>query len=487
MVSVAIIGGGISGLAAAYRLRQQNVAVTLFEATERVGGVIRSERCAGYLVEHGPSSVEGSDPITQELIHDLGLDGQRITACQPTRKLAIVRNGKALALPVSAKAFVASPLFSPLGKLRLLREPFVKAGDPQQEESVAAFARRRLGQEGCDYLISTFVTSVLAGDPERFSIRHALSGLSQSEQRYGSLTRGLLLASLAKKKSAQQVSQNASQGLRGNGQGQQRQVASASSGVQAERARAFSFRQGLQTLTDAFFTQIQPYVRLHTPVICLRRNASGWTVTTKREEREEHIDFDAVIYTAPLYQISSMKIEPACDSTSLSEVEYPPLSLLALGFRREQVGHHLAGTAMFVPLVEGRTLRATLFSSSVYPERAPEGHVLLTNFIGGSCNPAHAQLPTEELLATLLRELRPLLGITGSPAFSRHIYLSHSLPQYNVGYGRVLACIERMEARLPGFFMAGNYRQGVSVRGALLSGYETASRVLALLAPALAL
>jgi len=136
-----------------------------------------------------------------------------------------------------------------------------------------------------------------------------------------------------------------------------------------------------------------------------------------------------------------------------------------------------------VPVVEGLTLRATLFSSSVYPSRAPRGHVLLTNFIGGACNPLEAQFSTRKLLATILRELRPLLKITGQPTFIKHIYLSHSLPQYNVGYDRVLACIEEMETSLPGFFMAGNYRQGLSVRGALLSGHEAAERLLSTLVP----
>lgn len=464
MVSVAIIGAGISGLSAAYRLRP-HAAVTLFEATARAGGVVQSERSQeGYLVEHGPSSIEGSDPVTMELIGELGLQELRLTARQPTRKLAIVRGGRLCQLPVSARTFVTSPLFSPLGKLRLLGEPLIRAGDPGREESVAAFARRRLGAEGCDYLLGTFVSSVLAGDPERFSIQHALLGLAQAEQRYGSLTRSVLALARERKRRA-----------------------AASAGAGKEQVRAFSFRDGLQTLTDALAARLQPHLRLSTPVVRLRYTSPGWLVTTRQQGQEEQAHVDAVIYTAPLYQLASIQIEPACDLTPLGEVEYPPLSLLALGFRREHVGQSLDGTALFVPIVEGRRLRATLFSSSVYPARAPEGHVLLTNFIGGAWNPAPARQSLDHLLDTTLRELRPLLAISGEPVFYRHIFLSHSLPQYNVGYGRVLDCIERLEAGLPGFFMAGNYRQGVSLRGALLSGYTTAERLLATLEPELAL
>src|SRR4051812_22709971 len=163
-------------------------------------------------------------------------------------------------MPMSAKTFVTSQLFSPLGKLRLMGELFIRAGNPQGEESVAAFARRRLGREGCDYLVSTFVTSVLAGDPERFSIRYALLALSQTEQRYGSLTRGFLKMARERK----------------------RQVASAGPDTRMERARAFSFRDGIQTLTDALFTHIQPCVCLNTSVVRLQRISSGWIVTTLR-------------------------------------------------------------------------------------------------------------------------------------------------------------------------------------------------------------
>jgi oxygen-dependent protoporphyrinogen oxidase len=184
MVSVAVLGGGISGLSAAYRLAQHHVQVTLFEASSRIGGVIQSERQDGYLVEYGPSSIEGLDPVTEQLIQELDLAPLRTEANPSAKKLYIVRGGRSVALPLSAAQFVASPLFSPLGKLRLLLEPFIRPGNAHKEECVTEFANRRLGKEFCQYVISPFVTGVLAGDPARLSVQHAFPDFYQAEQRY---------------------------------------------------------------------------------------------------------------------------------------------------------------------------------------------------------------------------------------------------------------------------------------------------------------
>lgn len=450
MISVAVIGGGISGLSAAYRLRQQGARVTLFEASARVGGVIQSERDNGFLVEHGPSSIEGLDADTAELIESLGIAQLRVEARPAAKKLLIVRRGKALAVPTSAAQFLTSPLFSPLCKLRLLQEPFIKRGDVRHEESIAAFASRRLGREFFHYIVSPFVTSVLAGNPTRLSARHAFARLYQAEQRYGSLTRGFLAQARARKHQ----------------------------GTPATDTRlVFSFQQGLQTLTDALATQLQEQVQLNTPVSNLRLASGEWIVTTRRAGQPGLHTFDAVILTTPLHKIPDIAGVSADDLCTFSALEYPPLALVALGFRRTQVAHALDGLGMLVPMIEGKQILGTLFSSTVYPERAPQGHVLLTTFIGGACQPELAQRPMDELLALTLRELETTLGITGQPVFRKHIYLEHSLPQYQPGHQRLLERIEQLENQLPGLFLAGNYRQGVSARDALHSGYAAAERL----------
>lgn len=455
MPSVAVIGAGISGLAAAYRLQQNGYQVQLFEAGSRTGGVIHSERAGGYLAEWGPNSIQDSSPHIRALIRELGLEGQCVAAKPSVNKRYIVRSGQLVALPMTPPALLKSRLFSPRAKLRLLCEPLIPARRAMGEESIAAFARRRFGPEVLEYVVNPFVTGIYAGDPEQLSVRYALPKIYELEQHYGSLFKAQLKSRKIRR-------------------------AMATSSASAETACSgtiFSFRGGMQTLPDALRQRLGKAVCLNTPVQQLTPTLNGWDVTVKQQR--QHVD--ALVYTAPLYHLSTMGLPSTAEVQALADVQYTPISILVLGYRREQIGHPLDGFGMLVPAVAPCNIFGTLFSSSMFPGRAPDGHVTLTVFIGGARQPALASEPSAALLEVAQQDLHRLLGVAGEPTYVNHIFWPKAVPQYELGYGHKQAMIARLERQYPGFFMAGSYRQGVAVGDTLASGYEAAERLISYL------
>ncbi|HEY2124170.1 MAG TPA: protoporphyrinogen oxidase, partial [Chthoniobacterales bacterium] len=229
MKPVAIVGGGITGLTAAFRLRRQGIAVTLYEATDRVGGVIQSLQRDGYLAEFGPNTILETSPKVASLVEDLGLAERRVYSDPAANNRYLVRHGRLIKMPESPLRFLMTPLFSPAAKLRLLMEPFIPPSDPAREESVAEFVRRRLGQEFLDYAIDALVGGIYAGDPEKLSVPQAFPKLYALEQKYGSLIKGQILGPRDRRKSNEVAKSN---------------------------ARKLSFDEGLQVLPDTLRAQL---------------------------------------------------------------------------------------------------------------------------------------------------------------------------------------------------------------------------------------
>ncbi len=450
MTSCAVIGGGIAGLTAAYRLVQHELDVTIFEAGAQAGGVLRTERAGGYLVEYGPNSLRARTALLDEMIAALGLDDEVVPADPMARNRYVVRGGRLAALPASPPGLLTSTFLSFAGKLRLLREPFIRPAAPEAEESVAAFVRRRLGQEALAYGANPFVAGIFAGDPEQLSLRHAFPALHALEQRHGSLLKGLIRQAKAAKRTR----------------------------TEAPRGGVFSFRDGLARLPEALAARLAGRLHLRTPVTGLARRAQGWTLTVEREGGVEERRFDAVVCTVPLHRLGALRFDAGVDLTPLFAVPYPPVSVVALGFRREDVAHPLDGFGVLLPAVE-RDFRilGALFSSSVFPGRAPEGHVLLTTLVGGARHPDLAREPAPALQDVVLHDLSRLLGVRGAPTLARHWCWPHAIPQYTPGYGAVKGLLDDLEARHPGLCFAGNYRRGISVADAMASGDEAARRL----------
>jgi oxygen-dependent protoporphyrinogen oxidase len=452
MKSVAVIGGGITGLTAAFQLQRQKIPVTLYEASGRVGGVIQSVRQDGYLAEFGPNTVLETSSKIGALINDLGLLERRLYSDPQAENRYIVRGGKPVRLPGSPAGFLRTPLFSAGAKLRLLREPFIRRAPADREESLASFVKRRIGQEFLDYAINPFVAGVYAGDPARLSVQHAFPKLHTVEQRYGSLILGQFLGARERKRRAEVSKQN---------------------------AKKVSFDEGLQLLTETLGASLSEPPQVNCPVQGLRQDAGGWAVIAGPKGQEREREHSVVIYTGPAYRFPEIRLatERRLNGGPLGQIAYPPVASVVLGFRREDVAHPLDGFGMLIPEIERFHILGTLFSSSLFPNRAPRGHVTLTSYIGGTRAPELALRPEDELVELTVRDLSSILGISGRPTF-RHCFLfPKAIPQYEVGYGRFKELMARMESDAPGLFLAGNYRDGVSLGDSILSGHNIAERV----------
>ncbi|MFL5401446.1 MAG: protoporphyrinogen oxidase [Gemmatimonadales bacterium] len=448
MASVAIIGAGITGLTAAYRLKQRGSRVVVYEASDRIGGVIKSERRGGYLVELGPNTMASPPGSVVALLGELGLDSRTITASPRARNRYIVRRGRLVRLPLSPAELLTSRLLSNAAKLAIFGEPLMEPSDTAVDESVAAFVRRRFNQEVVDYIANPFIAGTFAGDPEQLSVRHAMPQLQALERTQGSLVKAFV---------------------------QMKKVRGANGHAPAGPDGVISFRDGLQEVPDALGRALTAEIRLRAPVTQLRQSPRGWTVGAAFQAPEL---YDAVVYAGPAYGLDEIDLDlPGGERLStLSSIVHPPVAVLALGFLREQVSHPLDGFGFLTPEVERRRVLGVAFSSTIFPDRAPDGHVLLTAFVGGSRDPDFVQADPQTITARVLDDLRVLLGTQGEPVFRAVQIWPKAIPQYVLGYGRFKDITEEIERRNPGLVLAGTYRDGVSLAEAIGSGERAAAR-----------
>jgi protoporphyrinogen/coproporphyrinogen III oxidase len=449
-VDVIVVGAGLSGLVTAYRLQRAGLRVQVFEAAARPGGVIGSERKNGVLFERGPNSGLDTTPAINTLLDDLGIRDQRIDASKASSRRYVVRGGHMVALPTSPGAFIATPLFSWAAKLRLFAEPFIARATADVEESIAQFVRRRLGREFLDYAIEPFVSGIYAGDPDRLSLQAAFPRLHALEQRYGSLMRGAILGARERRRSAEKPKSSAG---------------------------SFSFREGFQTLTDALAAAL-PSVTCGTRATGLRREADGtfsvsFEGATPGERRAR-----AVVLAVPAYAGASLVAPLAPEAArALSEIPYSPVAVVISAYRRRAVGHPLDGFGVLVPAVERPGMLGSLFSSTMFENRAATDTAVFTTFLGGRRDPALAAAPDAELLQTVQRELSRLVGVSEPPIFNEITRWPRAIPQYTLGHLQRIATLEQAERDVPGLNFCANYRGGVSISDCVIHGEAMARQV----------
>lgn len=451
MTRIAVVGGGIGGLATAFRLLERHRAagtsatVTIYEAGTRWGGVIASSQESGFTLEHGPDSIIRSKPAGLKLIVDLGLEGE----LQPTeadarrslvargRRLLPIPEGLYLLAPGKWWPFAMSPLMSWPGKLRMALDLVLPRRDPHApEESLAEFVRRRLGREALERIAQPLVSGIYTADPEQLSVASTMPQFIEMERTH----RSLLLAMRARARDPQ--------------------VAAAA----GPRYGLFtSLRGGLQRLTDRLVETLAPQcdMRLGMPVALAVRDEGCFYVKLADGRHEEH---DQLVLAGPANAMAP--IARGLDqvlSYLLATVPYAGVACINLAFRREQLPDLPQAAGFVVPAVEGRTTIACTFADRKYGGRAPATHVLLRAFVGGALHEAALERDDATLVAGVLGDLRDLLGLQGQPLFARVHRWPKAMAQFVLGHGDRLKVIRVREGIIPGLALVGNAYEGVGI------------------------
>jgi len=440
-----VIGGGISGLVCAYALRKAGRDVLLVEASPRPGGVINTVRRDGYLLELGPQSFAGTAQLGS-LCAELGIADELLEAPSRAPRYVLV-DGKLQRVPLSPPAFFTTSLINGSTKWALVRDIVGKSVPPEADESVAAFVRRKFSDQLLDRLVGPFVSGVFAGDPERLSIRSAFPALHEAEEAAGSIVRGMLR--LAKRK----------KGTR-------------------ERPTLNTFREGNETLVRALANKLGSAILTRTRAANLyRQNAGAYHISVENGNNDS-VAARTVIFATPTDVSGKLlaQLDPSFESL-LAPIEYAAVAVVSLGYAKKDVGHSLQGFGFLVPRSAGLRSLGTVWNSSLFPGRGPQGHALLTTFVGGATDPGAAKLNPEALSSLVHREIAPLLSIRNAPVFCNVTIWPRALPQYNLGHGERLASLNKKLARFPGLFLAGNYLRGPAIGACVEQALAVAEEV----------
>ncbi|MDG1139531.1 MAG: protoporphyrinogen oxidase [Opitutales bacterium] len=433
---ICILGGGLSGLSTAWKKMRQGHEITLIESSPRLGGVLQSEQRNGYLLDYGANTLSLRNQETSDILEDMGVLKYALDANPNANKRFIVRNQKLVSLPLNFSSFLSSSFLSPLGKLRLLLEPFIQRGNHDGMETVASFISRRLGKEALDYCGNPFISGIYASDPETLNLANAFPALSRMEKQYRSLLVGMFKEKSSKKK--------------------------------PPKTRLLSFPEGMNQLAYHIQKNL-PQDQLYTneSVTSVTNFGQGWKVKSHNQAGNiSEFLCDEVISTIPVDQISNIiwdNLKGQEHLSNLMEVTHFPLSMVFFGIGREEISHNLDGFGFLVPEKEKLSILGTLFSSTLFENRAPHGKVLLTTFVGGERMPKLALAQDEQIYKAVEKDLSKLIGMKKEPSFKHIKRWKQSIPLPDKKMNLRIKASKELSFLNNGLYFSGSALSGVSL------------------------
>ncbi|MDE3109240.1 MAG: protoporphyrinogen oxidase [Acidobacteriota bacterium] len=453
---VVVIGGGISGLACAYRLRQRGADVTLLEAGSHPGGLIGTFEKDGFLFESGPQSFQGTETLLQT-IRELGIETELCKA-DPKAPRFVLRQGKLWNVPMSPQAILSSSLLGLASRWKIVSEPFRRTRPPSEEESVAKFVRRKFGHEILEYLVSPFVSGVYAGDPEKLSLRAVFPTLEEWEREYGSVLRGAMKSRAARPKEKRPAGPPPLCTFRGGN---------------STLARAIAAKLGDRLLLTSAVDAVRP---------CSSASPGVARIQFTREGRPDTLVARAVVIATPATTAARLVgvLAPSL-APKLAGIPYAPVCVVGLGYHAKQFGRVIDGFGVLIPRAEKIRTLGIVWNSSLFPGRAGEGRVAVTGIIGGATDPGIID-ESEDTIASIVRlDCESVLDVAGAPIVSCVWKHPKALPQYNLGHSHVVKAIRDGERAVPGLFFAGNYLSGPSIGKCVEEAFATADATAAYL------
>ncbi len=460
MRRIAIVGAGVAGLSVAFELleRRDDLDLTVYESGDEAGGNIRTDLCGGFTVERGPNGFLDNVPETLDLIRRLGIADRLMPASQAAKKRYIYRGGTLHEVKANPLAFMRSDLLSWRGKLDLACEPFSEPAPPDEDRTVFDFAARHIGPEAATVLVQAMVSGVFAGDGRELSLRSAFPRMHEMESAHGSLIRAMI-ARLRERRLGEQVG-----------------------GPAGPAGHLTSFVGGMSDLVAGLCSAVGRHrIRLATPVSELTPRPGGGVDLALADGGTSHAD--AAVVAVPAWDAVPIVGGSAPGmARELGDIPGAGLSVVAAGFNESDLPAPLDGFGFLVPPAEGLDVLGCLWTSSIFPGRAPDGSVLLRTMVGGAHRPELNDLDDDALVALVLDSLRATMGVTAEPTFQRICRYPRGIPQYTVGHSRRVAGIEAACRQMPGLYVAGNSYAGIAVNSCVKEAGPLAERVIAGLA-----